>query len=83
MAVRDRGSTGCGNSLSSSGLSDRFEFDLSRLEGGFCVSARCSKVNREAIEARCRRDAALGRWSIPTLKSHRHSLQSSPTLPNR
>ena len=25
----------------------------------------------------------LGRWSMPTLKSHNSSLQSSPILPNR
>lgn len=56
IAVLDRGSTGCGNTLSSS--SDTVELDLRRLP---CVSALDKgEVNLEAMEPRWRTDAALG-----------------------
>lgn len=44
----------------------------------------CSNVSTFFLEIRLAGTlTAFGLWSIPTLKSHKSSRQSSPTLPNR
>jgi hypothetical protein len=93
IAVFALGSTACGpvKPSSPSPPAEMAELDRSLLADVPCVSARvsCDVVNLEAIEPRWRTDAAaalvpaLGRCSMPTLKSQRHSRRSSPTLPNR
>lgn len=93
IAVFALGSTACGpvKPSSPSPPAEVAELDRTLLAEVPCVSARvsCDVVNLEAIEPRWRTDAApgpvpaLGRWSMPTLKSQRHSRRSSPTLPKR
>jgi hypothetical protein len=91
IAVLALGSTGCGPVKPSSSPPEATELDLILVAAVPCVSARvsCDAVSLEAIEPRCLAEAApapvppLGRCNMPTLKSHRHSLRSSPTLPKR
>lgn len=84
IAVAALGSTGCSIVCSSSPSREMVEFDLSRLEVVFCVSdLRRGLANREDMLPRFLTEEALGRCSIPTLKSHNRSRRSSPTLPNR
>lgn len=92
IAVFALGSTACGPvKPSSPSPVEIAELDRTLLAEVPCVSARvsCDVVNLEAMEPRWRTDAApappppLGRCSMPTLKSQRHSRRSSPTLPKR
>lgn len=95
MAVRDRGSTGW---LMFSPSSPTVVVDSSRPACASslwaCVvsfdetDALCRTESYTAVRSKTLWGArglltALGRCSIPTLKSHRHSRQSSPTLPKR
>lgn len=81
MAVRARGSTGCRTSSSSRALPDvRLELERSR-PAELSVRVRCILRVVETVLLRGRREAARGRCSMPTLKSHNSNLVSSPTLP--
>lgn len=81
--MRARGSTGCTISSSSSTLPDvRLEFDRMR-PAELSVRVRWMLRLDEVMLFRGRTDAARGRCSMPTLKSHNSNLQSSPTLPIR
>jgi hypothetical protein len=81
IAVRARGSTGCTTSSSSSALPDvRLEFDRMRPAE---LSVRVRWMLADAMLFRGRSEAARGRCSIPTLKSHSNNRVSSPTLPIR